>query len=116
MGLTPLRNWGALNIHRVPFKARLCTGCLVVGLWAMNPVDTSAIWAPDVLGRTKLDERRWAYGITAPFDMAPHIPDLMETKVSLDGKLFKIRGIVPGAPFVPIKAGELVEILVVLCS
>ena len=61
----------------------------------------------------KLDERRWAYGITAPFDMAPHIPDLMETKVSLDGKLFKIRGIVPGAPFVPIKAGEFVEILVV---
>jgi hypothetical protein len=86
---------------------------LVIGLRAMNKIDTSTTWAPDVLGRMKLDERRWAYGITAPFDMAPHIPDLMETKVSLDGKLFKIRGIVPSAPFAPIKAGEFVEILVV---
>jgi hypothetical protein len=43
----------------------------------------------------KLDERRWAFGVRAPFDMPSDIPDLMGSKVLLDGTLCEIRGIVP---------------------
>ena len=46
----------------------------------------------------KLDERRWAVGVHAPVDMAVGAPDLMGTRVYLDGKLFEIRGIVPNVP------------------
>ena len=61
----------------------------------------------------KLDDRRWAYGIVAPFDMSGNIPDLIGTKVLLDGKLFEIRGIVPTTPHAPVQRGELIELLVV---
>jgi len=61
----------------------------------------------------QLDERRWAYGVRAPFDMAADIPELMGTKVLLDQKLFEIRGIVPSAPPSAIKQGDLIELLVV---
>ena len=61
----------------------------------------------------KLDERRWAVGVHAPFDMPVEAPDLMGTKVYLDGKLFEIRGIVPNVPLSTIKAGQLLELLVV---
>jgi hypothetical protein len=61
----------------------------------------------------KLDERRWAVGVHAPFDMAVGAPDLMGTRVYLDGKLFEIRGIVPNVPLSTIKAGQLLELLVV---
>jgi hypothetical protein len=61
----------------------------------------------------KLDERRWAVGVHAPFDMPVGAPDLMGTKVYLDGKLFEIRGIVPNVPLSTIKAGQLLELLVV---
>lgn len=61
----------------------------------------------------KLDERRWAVGVNAPFDMPVGAPDLMGTKVYLDGKLFEIRGIVPNVPLSTIKAGQLLELLVV---
>lgn len=80
----------------------------------MSKIETRVAWGPDVVGRIRLDERRWAYGVRAPFDMPAHIPDLMGTKVSLDGKPFEIRGIVPKAPFTPIKKGELMELLVVV--
>jgi hypothetical protein len=36
----------------------------------------------------KLDERRWAVGVHAPFDMPVGAPDLMGTKVQIDGELF----------------------------
>jgi hypothetical protein len=80
----------------------------------LSKIETRVAWGPDVVGRMRLDERRWAYGGRAPFDMPAHIPDLMGTKVSLDGKPFEIRGIVPKAPFTPIKKGELMELLVVV--
>jgi hypothetical protein len=80
---------------------------------AMTRVDVATAWSPDVVVRMTIDERRWSYGIRAPFDMAPGIPELMGTRVLHDGKLFQVRGIVPSAPPSPIKEGELVELLVV---
>jgi hypothetical protein len=79
----------------------------------LSKIDTNVVWGPEVLGKMKLDDRRWAYGVHAPFDMAADIPDLMGAKVLLDGKLFKIRGIVPSAPPSNIKEGQLIELLVV---
>ena len=79
----------------------------------MSKVETEIVWGPDVVGRMKLDERRWAVGVHAPFDMPVGAPDLMGTKVYLDGKLFEIRGIVPNVPLSTIKAGQLLELLVV---
>ena len=79
----------------------------------LRRVDVCTAWGPDVVGRTKLDERRWAYGVRAPFDMAADIPELIGTKVRFDGNLFEIRGIVPSAPPSAIKEGELIELLVV---
>jgi hypothetical protein len=61
----------------------------------------------------KLDERRWAVGVHAPFDMPAHIPDLMGCKVLLNGTLCEIRGIVPNVPLSTIKAGQLIELPVV---
>ena len=79
----------------------------------MNRVDVSIAWGPDVVGRMKLDQRRWSYGVRAPFDMAADIPELSGTKVLLDGRLFEIRGIVPSAPPSVIRDGDLIELLVV---
>jgi len=79
----------------------------------LSKVETSIVWGPDVVGRMKLDERRWAVGVHAPFDMPVGAPDLMGTQVYLDGKLFEIRGIVPNVPLSTIKAGQLLELLVV---
>ena len=79
----------------------------------MRRVDVSTAWGPDVVGRMPLDERRWAGAVRAPFDMAADIPELMGTNVMVDGKLFEIRGIVPGAPPSAIKEGDLIELLVV---
>ena len=81
----------------------------------MSEVETAIVWGPDVVGRMKLDERRWAVGVHAPFDMAVGAPDLMGTRVYLDGKLFEIRGIVPNVPLSTIKQGQLIELLVVAC-
>jgi hypothetical protein len=47
--------------------------------------------------------------------MAVGAPDLMGTRVYLDGKLFEIRGIVPNVPLSTIKQGQLIELLVVAC-
>jgi ribosomal protein L1 len=79
----------------------------------LSKVETAIVWGPDVVGSMKLDERRWAVGVHAPFDMPVGAPDLMGTKVYLDGKLFEIRGIVPNVPLSTIKAGQLLELLVV---
>jgi hypothetical protein len=79
----------------------------------LSKVETSIVWGPDVVGRMKLDERRWAIGVHAPFDMPVGAPGLMGTKVYLDGNLFEIRGIVPNVPLSTIKAGQLLELLVV---
>ena len=79
----------------------------------LNRVDVPIAWGPHVVGRMKLDERRWSYGVRAPFDMAADIPELSGTKVRLDGRLFEIRGIVPSAPPLAIREGDLIELLVV---
>ena len=78
----------------------------------MSKIDTSVLWGPTVLGREKLDERRWAVAVEAPFDMAATIPDLIGMKVSLDGGEYEIRGILPKIPHDPIRQGEVIEMLV----
>jgi hypothetical protein len=67
-----------------------------------------------IVGRMKLDERRWAVGVYAPFDMPWDIPELMGSTVLLDGRLFEIRGVVPNVPLSAIKEGQLIELLVVV--
>jgi hypothetical protein len=78
----------------------------------MSKMDV-VLWGPKVLGRDKLDGRRWAYAIEAPFDMPANIPDLVGMKVQLEGGEFSIGGIVPKMPPGPIRRGETIELLVV---
>ena len=78
----------------------------------MSNVAVALHWEPKVAGRTKLDARRWAYALGAPFDMSWDIPELVGADVMLDNALFEIRGIVPNIPFSQIRAGEMVELLV----
>jgi hypothetical protein len=78
----------------------------------MNRVAVALHWEPKVLGRTKLDARRWAYALEAPFNMSSDIPELIGATVMLDGALFEIRGIVPNIPFAQVREGEMVELLV----
>ena len=78
----------------------------------MGKIDTSVLWGPKVLGRNRLDEHRWAYGVEAPFDMPSTIPDLIGARVRLDGREFEIRGTVANAPAAPIREGCLIELLV----
>jgi hypothetical protein len=78
----------------------------------MSKIDTAVVWGPKVLGRGRLDQRRWAYLVEAPFDMHSDIPDLIGMKVCLDGSEFEIRGTLPRLPVVPITKGELMELLV----
>ena len=69
-------------------------------------------WGPEVIGRMKLDDRRWAYLVQAPFDMASDVANLVGTPVTLDNTLFEICGIVPKMPIGAVKAGEVIELLV----
>jgi hypothetical protein len=78
----------------------------------MSKMDRSVLWAPEVLGKDRIDERRWAYAVPAPFDMPPDISGMLGMKVSLDGAEFEIRGFVPPMPLVAIKQGEAIELLV----
>jgi hypothetical protein len=78
----------------------------------MNKVDLSAVWAPTVLGKDRIDGRRWAYAVAAPLDMPADLPGLIGTKVQLDGSIFEIRGLVPRMPPLPVKQGEAIELLV----
>jgi hypothetical protein len=79
----------------------------------LSKIDKNVVWGPEVVGRMKLDERRWAVAVHAPFEMPVDIPDLMGSKVTLDGKLFEIRGIVPNVALSTIAEGQLIELLVV---
>ena len=47
----------------------------------MIKVKGEAIWQPQVLGRMKLDERRFMYAVRAPFDMPADVPNLIDTMV-----------------------------------
>lgn len=75
-------------------------------------VSMSTVWSPTVLGRAKLDGRRWSYLIEAPFDMDASATGLVGTTISLDGEECDVRGIVPNMPAGPILKGRLVEILI----
>lgn len=78
----------------------------------MSKIDAAIVWGPDAVGRSRLDDRWWAYVVEAPFDMPADIPDLIGRPVSLDGRAFEIRGIVPNVPVSPIRKGDLMELLV----
>jgi hypothetical protein len=70
------------------------------------------VWAPEVLGKNQIDQRRWAYAVQAPFDMPADMPGLIGAKVQLDGAIFEVGGFVPRMPPSPILQGEAIELLV----
>ena len=80
----------------------------------MSKIETSVTWGPTVLGREKLDVRRRAYVVAAPFDMqADQLAMLTGMTVSLEGGQYQIGGVVPNIPNRPVLAGEPIELLVV---
>jgi hypothetical protein len=78
----------------------------------MNEIYPSTVWAPEVLGKDRIDQCRWAYAVHAPFDMSADMPELVGAKVQLDGAIFDVRGFVPRMPSSPILQGEAIELLV----
>jgi hypothetical protein len=70
------------GVHR-PFRSRVSP--FAPSGESMNKVDLSAVWAPTVLGKDRIDQRRWAYAVAAPFDMPADMPGLVGMKVQLDG-------------------------------
>jgi hypothetical protein len=78
----------------------------------VSTINTVNVWEPTVLGRSKLDGRWWAYLVQAPFDMPGDAPELMGSRVILDGEAFGIGGSVPNVPARPISKGEPIQILV----
>lgn len=79
----------------------------------MSKLDTSVVWGPTLLARDKLDARRWAFVVEAPFDMDPaEMEDLIGTTVSVDGVTWMVRGFVPNIPQGRILAGQPIELLV----
>jgi hypothetical protein len=78
----------------------------------MSKIDAAVLWGPKVLGRDRLDERRWAYIVEAPFDMLTDPTDLIGMKAYLNGDEVEIRGFVPRMPPRPIKKGDAIELLV----
>jgi hypothetical protein len=80
----------------------------------MSKIDRAVLWGPDVHGRGKLDDRRWAYAVEAPFDMSPDAMELIGVKACLDGREVEIRGFVPSMPPRDIRKGDLIELLVLL--
>ena len=80
----------------------------------MTKIDTAILWGPTLLGRQKLDARRWAFAVEAPFDMHPaDIGNLIGMAVSVDHATWIIRGLVPNIPQQHIRTGDPIEILVV---
>jgi hypothetical protein len=78
----------------------------------MREVKDVVIWEPAVLSRMALDERRFMYGVRAPFDMPADIPNLIDTMIVLDGAPFVIRGIAASLPAKPIVKDEFIALLV----
>ncbi len=80
----------------------------------MSKIDTSVLWGPTLLGRQKLEARRWAFAVGAPFDMQPaQTESLIGMAVSVDGSTWMIRGVVHNIPQQQIRTGDPIEILVV---
>jgi hypothetical protein len=76
-------------------------------------MQASAVWAPRILSRGKLDHRRWVYAVEAPFDMPPSMGGVIGMRASIDGQQYEIRGVVPKFPPRGILAGEPIEVLAV---
>jgi hypothetical protein len=78
----------------------------------VSKIETANLWEPTVLGRSKLDERWWAYLVEAPFDMPAGMPELLGKRVTLDGEPFGIGGTVPHVPAGEIREGDPIQLLV----
>ena len=80
----------------------------------MSKIDTAIVWGPTLLGRHKLNARRWAFAVGAPFDMHPaETGRLIGMAVSVEGATWIIRGLIPNIPQQHIRTGDPIEILVV---
>jgi len=86
---------------------------LLHGLEGAGMSNASVLLEPVVLGRDKLDERRWAYALRSPFVLTADPTDLSGLKAHLSGMECEIRGYVPRMPPRRITAGEPIELLVV---
>ena len=75
--------------------------------------ESFVVWEPKPHAKDRLDDRRWAYLVDAPFDMPAHIPDLVGACVALDGRIFEVRGALPRIPQTQIRKGDLLGILLV---
>ena len=78
----------------------------------MSRMNGSVPWTPKILGRERLDERRWIYAVWAPFEMTSDVPDLIGVIVSVDGCEFEVRGTIPKIPRRLVGKGEVIELLV----
>lgn len=72
----------------------------------------SNMLSPHILGRARLDDRRWAYLIEAPFDMDERATDLIGALIWHDDRECEVRGIIPSMPAAQIRRGQLMEVLV----
>ena len=79
----------------------------------MSKLHVSEPWTPRILGRERLDERRWVYAVWAPFEMASDVPDLIGVTMAVDGREFEVRGTIPKIPRRLVGKGEVIELLVV---
>ena len=79
----------------------------------MSRMDVSKPWTPRILGRERLDERRWIYAVWAPFEMTSDVPDLIGVTMGVDGCEFEVRGTIPKIPRRLVGKGEVIELLVV---
>jgi hypothetical protein len=75
-------------------------------------IDAANVWAPTVLGRGRLSDVWSAYLVKAPFDMPSDAPDLVGSRVILDGEAFTIGGSIQNVPVRPITQGDPIQILV----
>jgi hypothetical protein len=79
----------------------------------VDRMDAVATWVPRILGKDRLDERRWVLAVEAPFDMPSDIPDLIGIRVQLVDHKYDVRGTIPRMPPFPVKKGEALALLVV---
>jgi hypothetical protein len=80
----------------------------------LSKVETSHLWQPTVLGRSKLNDRWSAYLVEAPFDMPADTSEIIGARVVLDGMAYRVGGTLAHSPRTPIRAGEPIQILVCL--
>ena len=78
----------------------------------MSTISTVDLWEPHVLGRNRLNDVWWAFLVQAPFDMPSDLPELMGSRVMLDGAPFRIGGSVANVPGRAIGKGDPIQLLV----